>query len=223
MNFDRVARPYALLEKAAFGSELQRARNAFLGEIKNPKRVLIVGEGDGRFLLEFLRHAPSAKVDCLDASAAMLALAQWRLEKVLPNSLLRTRLIHSTIEQWHLGDPDYDLIVTNFFLDCFPARKLESIVAKLARAAGPSATWLLVDFRYPSSPLRRLRARLWLGGMYLFFRAFAGIEARDLIDPTPFLRSHGFACVQQKKFRGGMIKSELWKRAPASFRDQYRD
>jgi Methylase involved in ubiquinone/menaquinone biosynthesis len=212
VSFDRVAPHYRWLETIAFGTALQRARTFFLDETATAKRVLIVGEGNGCFLLDLLMHSTSAQVDCVDASAAMLDLARHRVERHLPSSLHRVEFIHSAIEDWLTTEYRYDLIVTHFVLDCFPLRPLQDVIAKLAQAATPAATWLLTDFDYPSARVRRQCARLWIAAMYLFFRVSAGIEARSLINPSPFLRAHGFSCVQQKTFHCGMVKSEVWKR-----------
>jgi hypothetical protein len=147
----------------------------------------------------------------VEASAAMIELARQRLERNLPEAIARVYFIHSTIEEWLAPECRYNLIVTHFVLDCFPLRPLEDVIAKLAQAATPTATWLLTDFDYPSARVRRMHARLWIAAMYLFFRAFAGVEARRLSDPDPFLRSHGFNCVQRKTFQCGMVKSEVWQ------------
>ena len=50
MNADRIARSYRWLEYAAFGVALERARFDFLRCAAEARRVLILGEGDGRFL-----------------------------------------------------------------------------------------------------------------------------------------------------------------------------
>ena len=152
-----------------FGTTLQRARTFFVGEATTAKRVLIVGEGNGRFLLELLRDAEGAQIDCVDSSAAMLDLARQRLARHHPDAIGRVRFIRSTLEDWPLPDCLYDLIVTHFVLDCFPPQPLEAVVAKLAHAATPAANWLLADFDYPATPARRLHARLWIAAMYLVF------------------------------------------------------
>ena len=214
MSFDRVAPHYRWLETITFGTALQRARTFFIGEATTAKRVLIVGEGNGRFLLDLLMHSTSAQVDCVDASAAMLDLARHGVERHLPSSLHRVEFIHSAIEDWLTTDYRYDLIVTHFVLDCFPLRPLQDVIAKLAQAATPAATWLLADFDYPAKPARRLHARLWIAAMYLFFRTVAGIEARSLVDPSLLLQSHGFVCDQRKEFYRKMVKTEVWARRP---------
>src|SRR5437016_5407100 len=50
MNFDRVAPHYRWLETVTFGSALEKSRNYWIRRVPRPKRALIVGEGNGRFL-----------------------------------------------------------------------------------------------------------------------------------------------------------------------------
>jgi ubiquinone/menaquinone biosynthesis C-methylase UbiE len=207
VSFDAVAPWYRSLETITFGNALQRARVACLGEIVAPRRALVAGEGNGRFLCELLRAHHDVEVDCVDASERMLFLARKR---VGPSE--RVRFHQQDITSWTPASGEYDLIVTHFFLDCFPEDQLAAIVSKLARAATANATWLLADFRVPNQGFDRLRARMWLGAMYRFFRYAARIEARVLVDPSPFLRSENFLLTQEHLFRRGMLKSQMWLR-----------
>jgi ubiquinone/menaquinone biosynthesis C-methylase UbiE len=212
VSFDSIAPAYRTLETIAFGDALQRARVACLGEIGTPRRALIVGEGNGRFLCELLRRHSNIEVDCVDASQRMLDLARERIERRLPADAARVRFLRHDITSWTPPEASYDLIVTHFFLDCFSEARIADIVNRLSRAATPNATWLLADFCMPARGLARIRAGLWLAAMYRFFRFTSRIEAKELDDPSPFLRTAGFALVTQHLFRGGMVKSELWRR-----------
>ena len=212
MSFDALAPWYRTLEWIAFGDDLQRCRIACLSEIAAPRRVLIVGEGNGRFLCELLRLYPEVQVDCLDASERMLQLARERVERELPDRAERVRFLHQDIMSWTALEPHYDLVVTHFVLDCFPEAALAGIIKKLAGAATDDANWLLADFCVPAKGMARFRARAWLAAMYLFFRVTARIPANELIDPTPFLRAEGFALARRHLFRKGILKSEMWRR-----------
>lgn len=211
MSFDAIAPWYRTLERIAFGDDLQRCRVACLSEIAAPRRVLILGEGDGRFLLELLRLHPEVEVDCIDASERMLQLARKRIEEECSDGVGRVRFRNQDITSWSPLEREYDLVVTHFVLDCFPASALTSIIQKLARAATNDATWLLADFCVPGEGMSRHRARAWLTAMYLFFRITARTQATELVDSTPFLRAEGFSLAQQQLFRHGMLKSELWR------------
>ncbi len=210
VSFDALAPWYRALETMAFGNALQRARVAWLGEISSPRRALIVGEGNGRFLSELLRIHPAVEVDCVDSSERMLALARQNLGPGIANHSIH--FLQADIRSWTPPEVAYDLIVTHFLLDCFPEDQVANVVARLSGSATTNANWLLADFRQPSGNLGRLHARAWLFAMYQFFRFTARIEARELVDPSPFIPRYGFVLQGQRLFRGGMLKSEIWRR-----------
>jgi SAM-dependent methyltransferase len=209
VSFDAVAPWYRTLETIAFCNVLQRARIACLDEIGSPRRALIVGEGNGRFLGALLLRQPLITVDCVDNSERMLDLARRQVLRTSPDEINRVTFFREDFESWRPNDR-YDLVVTHFFLDCFQTRALGHIVAKLSQAAAPKSVWLLADFTIPKNGVARAYARIWLSVMYAFFRGAAGIAGRELVDPSPFLRVEGFSLARQHLFRHGMLKSELW-------------
>lgn len=215
MSFDRIAPHYRWLEALTFGSTLQKARTRWIQSIGAPKRVLILGEGDGRFLCEFLRVHPDAVIDCVDASGRMLELARRRVTSDLPQSVSRVKFLCENIISWSPPGP-YDLLVASFVLDCFAREELNSIIRKLARAATSEAHLILADFSIPQGVLSRAHAKLWLAAMYWFFRATTGIQATRLIDPTSELEANGLVCGARSEWRFGLVKSELWRRGQAS-------
>jgi len=211
VSFDTVAPWYRTLETIAFGNALQRARVACLGEIGSPRRGLLVGEGNGRFLAALLHQQPLIRIDCVDSSQRMLDLARRRISETNPNQIDRVAFLQRDIASWSPNDR-YDLIVTHFFFDCFEMKEVGNIVAKLAQAAAPKAVWLLADFRIPDGGLAHAHAQAWLSVMYAFFRGVAGIAVHELVDPSPFLRVEGFTVERQHLFRLGMLKSQLWRK-----------
>lgn len=210
MNFDAVATWYATLERIAFGRDLQQCRVAGLGDIDPPRRALVVGEGNGRFLSELLRHYPNVEVDCIDSSQRMLQLARQRIETDLPNHSIH--FIQADIRSCTPAGQHYDLLVTHFLLDCFPESQLAGVIGKLADSTASNAIWLVSDFSIPSKGIAQFRARCWLAAMYFFFRITTQIEANDLIDSTPFIRAAGFRLVREQSFREGFLRSEIWRK-----------
>lgn len=210
MSFDAIAPWYRTLETIVFGNALQRARIAGLDQIGLPRRALIVGEGNGRFLTALLARQPLTRIDCVDTSQRMLDLARRHVLQKAPGQISRVTFIQHDVTSWTPNDR-YDLIATHFVLDCFGTQQVGNIVARLAQAAAPNVVWLLADFRIPKGGLARIHARAWLAVMYQFFRCVARIEAHALVDPSPFLRAEGFTLEQQHLFRYGMLKSELWR------------
>lgn len=211
MSFDAVAPWYRALETIAFGKALQRARVACLSEVSKPRHALILGEGNGRFVVELLRMHPDVEVEVVDASRRMIDLARARVERELADAVNRVRFCHADAVSWQPSF-SYDLIVTHFFFDCFNAGQIAALADKLAAAATENATWLLADFTVPESPLGRLRSRLSLVAMYSFFRIVSRIDAKTLVDASPFVASHGFSLENEHRSLNGTLKSQLWRR-----------
>jgi len=206
MNCDAIARWYRWLEYLAFGRALERRRREYLDEAANARSVLVLGDGDGRFTAEFVDRNREAIVDSVDLSPRMLALAKRRTADV------------SHVNFWR-GDArtialprKYDLIVSHFFLDCFVARDLELLIARVSDAAHPEARWLVSEFCLPGSGIRRIAAGLLIKAMYWFFWMTAGLKASRLPDYSTSFELHGFRRVRHVPAMGGLLVSELWER-----------
>jgi ubiquinone/menaquinone biosynthesis C-methylase UbiE len=211
MSFDLLAPHYRWMEWVLAGSKLQRCRTAFLPVIPAPHRVLLVGEGNGRFLGELLAAYPRARFTCVDASRRMLECARRRLANRGLNTQ-QVEFIRADIMDWSPPAEQFDLIVSHFFLDCFRREQLEQIVPRLASGATPEARWLLADFHEPAAGLAKWRARLILNLMYLFFRRVTGLPAAQLIPPDPLLSENGFVLRERRFADWGLLHSDLWVR-----------
>ena len=210
MNCDRIARWYRFLEHVVFGRALERRRFEYLNRVDGLRRVLMLGEGDGRFTAEFVKRNPMAEVDSVELSQGMLALARKRVEHELSAARVR----------FFLGDArtiefpgHYDLIVTHFFLDCFPESELQGLVARVSKLCSPGGRWLISEFSLPPAGLRRVAAGMLIRFMYLLFRITTGLKVNRLPDYAPVLTANGFRVVGQCSAAGGLLVSELWERA----------
>ena len=201
MNCDRIARWYRWFEYAGFGRALERRREAFLGDVANARRVLALGDGDGRALAALLAAAPQACVDYIDISARMLVLARERSGREHVNYRCEDARVAP------LPTAEYDLIVTHFFLDCFDETDLEPLIARLADAATPQARWLISEFRGNGWLVRAL---------YFFFRIATDLRTRRLVDHHPLLNRHGFRLVRYQTAWRELLASELWERGAAA-------
>ena len=207
MSFDTLAPHYRWMERALAGEKLQRCRTEFLPNIREPKRALLVGEGNGRFLTALLSRFPQTEVTCLDASEKMLSAAKRAIK-----GHSSVKFIHADIFDWKFPEGNFDLIVTNFFLDCFTADQLQTVINKLANSAAVEATWLLSDFCEPPTGWKKWRARWILASMYLFFRLATKLPAANLTQPDPFLSAAGFQLIDRKFYDWGLLHADLWKR-----------
>jgi ubiquinone/menaquinone biosynthesis C-methylase UbiE len=209
-GFDRVAGVYRVLEVLAFGGSLARARGRFLDRLAGRRRILIFGEGDGRCLARLVRLAPEARITCVDASGAMLARAAGRLDA---SQRARVEFVQADAQDVGLPPAAFDAAVTLFFLDCFTDATVRRLVARTAAALQPGALWLFADFTLPARGWRRVRARLWVGFLYAFFRWETGIEARRLPDMTDALNAAGFQVEADETCQLGLLQSAVFRRS----------
>lgn len=201
MNADPIARCYRWLEYFGFGRALERRRFAFLPLIGQARRILVLGEGDGRFLAQLVLQNPHASIDYVDLSEKMLELARARAGDQCITYTQADAL------DLNLPDAEFDLIVTHFFLDCLNLEQARTLVAKLTRAAQPNALWLISEFR-DRSPWARAVVR----SLYFFFRITTGLETRALIDYHALLAQNRWRLEHEQTGHAGLLASELWSR-----------
>jgi len=208
-GFDRLARSYDGMENLLAGQKLVGGREFFLSALPPPRQVLLVGEGHGRFLAAILKKHPHAEITCVDASARMLAVTRRRLRGLMITRPVR--FLRRDLRDWSPPTNSYDLIVTHFFLDCFPPEELAKVISRLAAAATPGGYWLLSDFQLPAAGWRRLRAALILWVMYRFFRLVTHLPASELTPPGPLFVRQGYQRRHRQEFEWGLIVSEVWQ------------
>jgi ubiquinone/menaquinone biosynthesis C-methylase UbiE len=208
MNCDSIARWYRLFEYLVFGRALERRRRRYMHRVLSAKRVLILGDGDGRFAAEFLSQSKDSRVVLVDLSPRMLALARRRIAKN-PLHLRRVQFREGDVSGIQFDDC-YDLIVSHFFLDCFETTDVLQIVERLKQAVTPDATWLISEFGLPIREPARSGAALLIKMMYFFFRLTTGLQVSKLPDYAAALSCGGFVRAEQSRAAGGLLVSEVW-------------
>lgn len=209
-SFDRLAQNYRALEFLAFGRDLERARFRHLERLRHCRRILVLGEGDGRCLARLVQIAPEARIHCLDLSAAMLARAAARL--VGTPAAERVAFEQADILAGGPLPADCDAVTTFFFLDCFTAEQAAGIVARVQAALRPEALWLFADFALPPHGLARRRARAWLAVLYTFFRWQTGLPARELPPSENLIGQVGFTLEAADELQHGLLRTAVFQR-----------
>lgn len=209
-NFNSLARLYRWMEFFSFGPWLSLTRGAFLKQLTECRRGLVLGDGDGRFTARLLSANRGVAIDAVDASSAMLEALHRRAGAEAG----RVRIHMADIREWQPvameANKPYDLIATHFFLDCLTTAEVAALAARLRAVAAPSALWVVSEFAVPAGWRGRLIARPLVAGLYLAFGWLTGLTVRALPDHSSALHGAGFILIARRSRLGGLLVSELW-------------
>jgi SAM-dependent methyltransferase len=212
MSFDALAPYYRWMEFILAGGKLHRCRIAFLDQIPRPKNILLLGEGHGRGLVEYCRRFADAQITCVDASERMLAQARRQLARHNLEAS-RVEFIQADILNWLPSSKPYDVIVTNFFLDCFRPEQLEQMIPRIVASSTSDMNWLIADFQIPACGLKRGRGRLILWILYVFFRMTTQLPTQKLTKPDLLLERAGFTLHRRIENEWGVASQRLVAKA----------
>jgi SAM-dependent methyltransferase len=208
-KFDRLARVYRWMEWLSFGPYLSRCRRAFLPQLRDARRALVLGDGDGRFTAALLRRNTDVLVDAVDASPAMLQGLRRRAG--LDVSRLQTEV--RDLREWSVKPAAcYDLIVTHFFLDCLTTDEVFALAERASSAATSNARWVVSEFAVPDGPFGRWVARPVVTFLYRSFGVLTGLQVRQLPDYSAALSTAGFSLEKERKWLLGLLVAQMWRR-----------
>jgi ubiquinone/menaquinone biosynthesis C-methylase UbiE len=210
MSFDRLAPHYRWMESVLAGGLLQRCRTRWLPEVRESRRALFVGEGNGRMLEACATGLPKCHFTVIDQSAEMLNRARHCWQQIGGKQNINFQ--RADLRQWQSNEAGFDLVITNFFLDCFSPEELQPVVANINAATLPQARWLVTDFSVPPAGWRRIRARAVLALAYGFFRLATEISASRITAPDEALRAVGFVLRRRDLFNQNLLHADLWAR-----------
>ena len=86
------------------------------------------------------------------------------------------------------------------------------LIRRVQASLRPGSHWLFADFVMPARGWARLRARIWLGLLYAFFRWQTGLSTRTLPDSERLLAEEGWRRETAFTLQGGMIRTAAYRR-----------
>ena len=204
-SFCRFARAYHFFEKFLFKDVLEKARFACLDSIHEAKRILIIGEGDGRFLAKLTSINQNCMITVMDSSPIMLSMAKSRVPTTFRGTI---NFCNEDVTTFPFPLEAFDSVVSHFFLDCFTEETLSVLLKTLSSALCPRGKWLIADFVEPSpTTLWFIPQFLCLRLLYTFFRFKCGIEARSVVSPHNTLKDLGLKKSRCINFCNGLLTS----------------
>jgi SAM-dependent methyltransferase len=205
-DYERLAPWYSLLERLVLGSRQQRCRVHLLGQLRQARRVLIVGEGPGKTLLELLRVNPRCHVDVLEPSPAMVHRARHRLCRVDPGLTRRVTFHQARWEDWPGSlAARYHAMILPFLMDLLASPRQQLLAERLRGLCGPGSCCLINDFNvtHRDSMLQRC--------LYGGARWTTGLDITELADYGAAMRAaHWHLAREAASGSDGCFLSQIW-------------
>jgi hypothetical protein len=186
---------YQLLSRVIFGRDLIYANQAYL-EGNKGKKLLIIGGGDGVAYRDF---EGSMKCEFWELSPRMTQLAKRSL---------KTSGLKIQTGAW-LGRGKFDRAYLPFVLDTMTDNEIAVLLSEIKEALLGEGKVVVSDFFEPV----RIHQKLILKGMICFFRFFTSHQRKDLPKLNSLFQNAGFELVQEKRWRKGWIRTQVWQPA----------
>jgi ubiquinone/menaquinone biosynthesis C-methylase UbiE len=216
-RYDRMAEGYARCWAPVLRSSAEAVLDQLVGspgppaETGAPARLLDIGTGTGTLGLAALERWPAIRVSAIDASAAMLEVAERNASRRLaPERRARYATTRASADELPFEDGSFDLAVSSFVLQLVPNRAaVLREVHRVLRPGGKFAwvTWLRADVEY--APDRIANEVL---GTFGFEPPVADGRAGDVASPRAAalaMRRAGFRTVRAES----AMLEHCWDRA----------
>lgn len=216
MDYSPIATTYHLIENVTMGRALQQVRTSQLNRLAtltSVRNALLVGEGDGSFLIAFAKQFPNTRITVVEQSRAMIQRATDRFMNA-GFSTERISFIQADLLECELPTATFDFVTTLFFLDNFDDATAQECIDRIFPSITDSAYWLISDFCIPPNGWLRWRALLWLKVLYAFFKSTTSIKARRLPDLDTCLGASPLRLMYRKEHCGRMLFSSLYQHQP---------
>jgi len=198
-NFNFIAPVYDPLAFLVYGNNLKKAKKAFFEKIPSHARILLMGGGTGNILNDLLEKKPFVIVDFVEASSAMMKIAEKNLKKEFQSRINFINGDHHSI----LKGAEYDVITSFFVIDCFKQEDAIEFANAITSVLKPDGIWLFADFFETGKSYHH--ALLWI--MYRFFRVVSRIPTLKLPDYNAIFRAVKFKVREEKIILNGLIHS----------------
>ena len=209
--FDKVAAVYGFLEKALFGSKLQRMRLQYLNRMEKPKQILLVGEGCGFFLERLLEMNEKAVITVVEPSEGMIAQAKARVPE---KDRERVVFCNMTFDRF-VPSETFDAAGTFFYWDCFRENQLKALLPKLFVCLKAEGFLINVDFfesTHTDETGFKLTHFILLRFLYGFFGFATGIESSRVSEIEPIALANGFYAIDTCLDEKLPVKAQVFQR-----------
>ena len=173
-DYDFIAGAYDALAKLVFRQTLDQAKLSSLKYINSPANILLIGGGTGKLLNPLLDLHNENRITYVDLSVQMMKKAK---SKIPDEKQAQVTFCPGDFIQFN-HQHQFDVVITNFFLDQFQGNFLQQMVTKIDSLLKEEGIWCFADFNW--SKQHKIWQKALIRLMYIFFKFTTNISASHL-------------------------------------------
>ena len=210
-GYDRIVFVYDFIAGFFSFNQINKSQLGFLLHLSDQSSCLILGGGTGYFLQKLLEMNKTIHVTYIDASANMIAAAQQRIQKKIPDALDRVAFFCKEVENFEWQK--YDVIVSNYFLDLFGEDHVQVLVKKFNKYLNPQGFVYITDFHIPeTNSFVKWGTILGLKILYRVHKSITKMEVRKLPKIEKIMMMQNFSILYSENYLKGILKCNLYKK-----------
>ena len=210
VNFDSIAPYYSFGEKYLFGDKLDFHRRLFPKTLRISDKVLLLGEGRGKFLQFLLNENKTCEVTIVESSKRMAQL----IYNLIPHrDRFRVKIKNISIEHYK-SDQRFDLICGFFFWDCFSEYQLNRHIPSILKLLCNKGHWHNADFvdRHKLTCYQTFKNFIFLRSLYLFFKYSTGIDGKSVFPVRSLILKSNMRLIHSVESNNKLLKSDLFRK-----------
>ena len=193
-----------------FGEKLDFHRKLFPKTLRISQKVLLLGEGRGKFLQYLLKENKTCEITIIESSKKM---AQLIYNLIPRRDRFRVEIKNIAIEYFK-SDRRFDLICSFFFWDCFSEYQLNRHIPSMLKLLCYKGYWHNADFVDHSkiSCYQTFKNFIFLRLLYLFFWHTTGLDVKSVFPVRSLILKSNMRLIQSVESNSKLLKSDLFRK-----------
>ena len=188
-----------------YGKDLLTIQVKLIKTLPNKGNLLIVGGGTGDILPHLYQHSPNLKIDYIEASSKMIALAQRQTTTGQQINFIHSDTIPKT-------DYQYDAVYCAFFLDLFAEEEILQWLTKFDSVCQPYYSLHIADFQLNSSVKYRFWRVILIKLSILFFKMTTNHSTWKLEDLFNVIAKNNYKTIHTRHLKDNFLRLHVFER-----------
>lgn len=188
-----------------YGNSLLQIQLKLLETLPQQGNLLIIGGGNGEILPYILKHNPNLKIDYLEASDKMIALAKQNVVQDQQIQFIHAYKIPESTKT-------YDAVYAAFFLDLFTYSEINEWLTTFEKKSTQEYTLHIADFQLNKDVENSILRNVQIKASILFFKIATQHRTRFLPDTFSAIKKRNYNSLYKSTLKGNFLCAEVFSR-----------